>query len=123
MFFKLKKAEEQIVEKRSVPRTGFFQSSYFLPVTDNSDTFECWFKDISQGGVSFQTRTDRLKEGDEIKILYKIGTKLRNDKMSIRSARKVYDNYRYGCAFIDPDEGRSFIINEYCSINRNNTGE
>ncbi len=123
MFFKSKKSEDKIVEKRSVPRTGFYQSSYFLPVNaGESGTFECWFKDISVGGAAFQTRDFQLKEGDEIKILYKIGAKLRNDKMTIRSARRVYDNFQYGCAFIDLDEGRNFIINEYYNTNKSISG-
>lgn len=119
MLFKFKKNNQNKSEKRREPRASFYQSSYFLPVSmsDNVETFECWFNNISEGGLAFETSLDRMKEGDEVKVLYKIGTKYRNDKMKIQFACRKLDNYKYGCAFVDMDENRKMMIEEYLKTN------
>ncbi len=118
MFFNSKKKKETDSEKRKEERAEFFQTSYYLPVRqdEESATFECWFNNISKGGLSFETKREDLKEGDEIKVLYKIGTKFRNDKLRIQFASRFLDRFKCGCAFIDADEERKYMIDEYLSI-------
>lgn len=119
MFFKSRKKKDSDLEKRVDQRASFFQSSYFLPVNQGgaADTFECWFSNISEGGLAFETRAEKLHEGDEIKVLYKLGTQLRNDNLKIQFASRVLDKYRYGCAFMESDENRKLMINQYFKMN------
>ncbi len=123
MFFKFKKKKSTDTdsEKRRETRTDFFQSSYFLPVSngEESATFKCWFNNISEGGLSFETTENNLKEGDEIKILYKLGTKIRNDSLRIQFTSRFLDRYKYGCAFIDSDDLRKDLIDQYLKTNSN----
>jgi len=115
MFFNFKKKNDKGLEKRKEPRVRFYQASYFLPVSqsEESGTFECWFNNISEGGLSFETNLSKMKEGDEVKVLYKIGTKYRNDNLKIQFASRSLDKYKYGCAFVDSDENRKMMIDEY----------
>lgn len=115
MFFKTGKNKVSDHERRRNKRASFFQSSYFLQIntTGGSGTSECWFNNISEGGLAFETRHSILKEGDEIKVLYKLGAQLRNDSLRIQSATKVFDKYRYSCTFINSDENRKLMIEEY----------
>ncbi|HPS58190.1 MAG TPA: PilZ domain-containing protein [Spirochaetota bacterium] len=124
MFFKLKNSKSgstEKTEKRKGPRAGFYQASYFLPANaeGESSTNECWFSNISEGGIAFETKENNLKEGDEIKILYKIGAKLRNDALKVLTSRTRYNKFLYGCAFIDSDENRNVMINEYVKTEAN----
>jgi len=121
MFFKLKKKAVNEPEKRKGPRADFYQSSYFLPLKKEGEsaTYECWFNNIGEGGLSFETEKETLREGDEIQILYKIGLKLRNDTLKVLSARTSFNKYKYGCAFIDSDENRNLMIGEYFKSNEN----
>lgn len=121
MFFKLKKEKVVTAEKRKGPRAGLYQATYFLPAnsTEDANMHECWFSNISEGGLAFETKENNLKEGDEIKILYKIGVKMRNDVLKVLTARKSYNKFLYGCAFIDADENRNVMINEYVKTEEN----
>lgn len=115
MLFKSKKEKAGMTEKRKGPRAGFYQASYFLPAnsTEDAHMHECWFSNIGEGGIAIETKEDMLKEGDEIRILYKIGVKLRNDNLKVLSARTRYNKFMYGCAFVEADEDRNVLINEY----------
>lgn len=115
MFFKPKKEKTENTEKRKGPRAGFYQASYFLPASSNEDSamHECWFSNIGAGGIAIETKENLLQDGDEIRILYKIGSKLRNDTLRVLSARTRYSKFLYGCAFIEADEERNVMINEY----------
>ena len=115
MFFKSKKEKDVTAEKRKGPRAGLYQATYFLPAnsTEDANMHECWFSNISEGGIAFETKEDNLKAGDEIKILYKIGAKMRNDVLKVLTARTRYNKFFYGCAFIYSDENRNVMINEY----------
>ncbi len=115
MFFKSRKEKIVNAEKRRGPRTGLYQASYFLPADSPEDSTmcECWFSNIGEGGIAIETKDNLLKEGDEIKILYRIGAKLRNDIIKVMTSRKRFNQYIYGCAFIEPDTERNAMINEY----------
>ena len=115
MFSKLRQKVQPGTEKRKVSRAAFYQSSYLLHMNNGigSGAVKCWFMNISEGGVSIETGLSEMKQGDEIKVLYKIGPQYRNDSLKIQHASQAHDNYLYGCAFIDDDEWRSSIINGY----------
>lgn len=121
MFFKSKKEKAVATEKRKGPRAGFYQASYFLPAnsTEDAHMHECWFSNIGEGGIAIETKEDALKEGDEIRILYKIGTKMRNDTLKVLTTRTRYSKFLYGCAFIETDEDRNTMINEYFKAEAN----
>lgn len=115
MFFKSKKEKTEDTEKRKDPRAGFYQASYFLPAssTEDSAMHECWFSNISEGGIAIETKENLLQDGDEIRILYKIGSKLRNDTLKVLSSRSRFNRFIYGCAFSESDEERNVMISEY----------
>ena len=125
MFFKLKRSKAENSEKRKGPRAEFYQASYFLPANTKEGEptiYECCFSNIGEGGIAFETNENRLKEGEEVKILYKIGAKLRNDTLKVLTARARYNKFLYGGAFVDSDENRNVMINEYCKKEVNITG-
>lgn len=115
MFFSSRKKVKKESEKRKESRADFNQLSYFIQVTDENESgvFDCRFHDISESGVALETNRKEMKEGDEIRVLYKIGTMLRKDNLKIQNASHNTSKNRYGCAFIDYDETRRSIINEY----------
>ena len=115
MFFSFKKKVKTESEKRKESRADFHQLSYFIQVNDfnESGVFDCRFHDISESGVALETNRREMKEGDEIRVLYKIGTMLRKDNLKIQNASYNTRTSRYGCAFIDHDETRRSIINDY----------
>ena len=98
---------------RAYPRADFFQPSYFMVDSEiNTSTSECWFNNISQGGLAFESEKDGL-ENAVINILYKIGTQMRKDRLAVRFARKLMTRWRYGCQFLDPDPQRNELIGHY----------
>ena len=115
MFFKSKKKEEEKTEKRKNPRTELYQASYYLPSAPEGDsaTHECWFQNISEGGIAFETNENLLKAGDEVKIIYRIGVRVRDDSMKVLSARKSLNRFLFGCEFLSSDESRSEMIRKF----------
>jgi len=105
-----KSAKDEAAEARKFERIEFFQSSFY---TDKEITHECWFNNISLGGLCFDTNSGDLSLEDTIKILYKIGIKIRNDMCVLRYKTKALNNWRYGCEFITPDEQRDEMIRMY----------
>ena len=98
---------------RMYPRVDFFQPSYFIVENEeNSPTNECWFTNISLGGLAFESDRDNLNES-VVNILYKIGPQLRKDRLQIRFTRKLMSKWRYGCQFISPDERRNELISQF----------
>ena len=124
MLFKSKKEITENTEKRKGPRAGFYQATYFLPAGSDTDSamHECWFSNIGEGGIAIETKENLLHDGDEIKILYRIGSRLRNDTMKVLTSRTRYSRFIYGCSFIEADEDRNVLINEYFQSERNITG-
>ncbi|MCU0849304.1 MAG: PilZ domain-containing protein [Spirochaetes bacterium] len=110
--FGFKKDGSKDSNKRQHKRVDFFQSSYYLVMAENRApaSSECWFTNISAGGLSFDTKKTDITEGDEVKVLYKIGTKFRNDRLNVRFIRKSLDSFKCGCEFIEPDTERSDLI-------------
>ena len=109
MFKKKKK------ENRNFARADFYQASYFKVEDEGKDApiNECWFNNISLGGVAIEADKNRLEKDKKIKVLYKIGTIYRNDLLSIRFGRKLMSRFRFGCQFVDEDDARDNLIKKY----------
>jgi len=118
MITKFRKKTVKDKERRLNRRAEFFQSSYFLPLNEDAvaKSIDCWFNNISQGGMAVETVYGDVKNGDELIVLFKIGTQIRKETLKVQNISKVPGKYRYGCAFTDPDEQRKNIIEGY--INR-----
>lgn len=97
-------------EVRKFERIEFFQSSFY---TENDATHECWFNNISLGGLCFDTHNADLDINEIIKILYKVGIKIRNDSCKICYKTRALNNWRYGCEFVEKDEQRDALIKKY----------
>lgn len=102
-------------ENRSYERIDFFQSSYFLVEGEPQEqaTNECWFTNISLGGVAFQAALEPQNADTTIRVLYRLGQHYRNDSMQVRFVRKLMSQWQYGCQFVDDDEARTDQIAEY----------
>lgn len=98
---------------RTSQRADFYQPSYFIVENDASPAAnECWFNNISVGGLAFESERDNLDKA-VINILYKIGPQMRKDKLQVMFSRKLMSKWRYGCQFMQPDEQRNTIIAQY----------
>jgi hypothetical protein len=98
---------------RVFPRAEFYQPSYFIVENeDNRAATECWFNNISLGGLAFESERDNLSDS-MINILYKIGPQLRKDKLQVKFSKKLMTKWRYGCQFVNVDEQRNSIIAGY----------
>ncbi|MBN2160570.1 MAG: PilZ domain-containing protein [Spirochaetes bacterium] len=98
---------------RAYPRADFYQPSYFI--VDSDDTIaanECWFNNISLGGLAFESERSDLNKA-VINVLYKIGPQLRKDRLLVKFSRKLMSRWRYGCQFMSTDEQRNTIIARY----------
>lgn len=101
---------------RVYPRADFFQPSYFVVDSSaDSSTNECWFNNISVGGMAFESEQSDLKNA-VINILYKIGPHMRKDRLTVRFAKKLMTRWRYGCQFTDPDPQRNELIAHYIEL-------
>ncbi|MBN1534707.1 MAG: PilZ domain-containing protein [Spirochaetes bacterium] len=103
-------------EERKHERIDFYQSSFFRTENGTEKTNECWFNNISMGGICFDTENSDLEVGESIKALYKIETKIRHDQCVIRFKSKALNNWRYGCEFTAADQQRSELIKRYIEI-------
>ncbi|HQF10257.1 MAG TPA: PilZ domain-containing protein [Spirochaetota bacterium] len=98
---------------RAFPRADFYQPSYFIVENDeNPAANECWFNNISVGGLAFESERDNL-DSATINILYKIGPQMRKDKLQVMFSRKLMTKWRYGCQFVQNDDQRNSIIAQY----------
>lgn len=105
--------KKQRVENRAYPRVDFFQPSFFMVENDAvPSATDCWFNNISLGGLSLESDRERLDEA-EISVLYRIGRQMRKDRLQVRFSKKLMTKWRYGCQFMLPDEQRSSLIEEY----------
>jgi hypothetical protein len=110
MFFK-KKKDLNVEERRTYKRVDFIQSSYFQ-IDGDSKIHDCWFNNISLCGLSIDVDDCGIKEGDEILVLYKIGTKIMKDRVRIIYITRMLDKLRCGCSFINKDDNRASLINK-----------
>lgn len=98
---------------RAYPRADFYQPSYFIVDSDEAIAAnECWFNNISLGGLAFESERDDLNN-TVINVLYKIGPQLRKDRLQVKFSRKLMARWRYGCQFVSTDEQRNSIIARY----------
>lgn len=98
---------------RKHPRAAFYQPSYFIVENDDSPAAnECWFNNISLGGMAFESERNNLTDS-VINVLYKIGPQMRKDRLQVIFAHKLMTKWRYGCQFLSSDEQRSTIIAHY----------
>lgn len=98
---------------RIYPRADFYQPSYFIVDSNvNMATTECWFNNISLGGIAFESEKAGLEDA-VVNILYKIGPHMRKDRLAVRFAQKLMTKWRYGCQFTDPDPQRNDLIGRY----------
>lgn len=107
-----KKSEKNLVDRQS-ERIEFYQSSYYKVEDGKELTYECWFNNISMGGLCLDTNNEGLKNDDIVRTLYKIGFKIRNDTCKICYKSKALNNWRYGCRFTDSDPQRDELIKQY----------
>ncbi len=114
MFKKKKNKDAAKVNERKHPRYDFFQQAYYRIVEENdTDAEECWVNNISLGGLCIEIGNNILTEGDIIKVVYKVITSFRKDELRVMYIKKVINNWRYGCLFIQADEKRDAIITKY----------
>ncbi len=105
--------KKQRIENRAYPRVDFFQPSFFMVENDAvPSATDCWFNNISLGGLSIESDRERLDEA-EISVLYRIGRQMRKDRLRVKFSKKLMTKWRYGCQFMLPDEQRSSLIEEY----------
>mgnify|MGYP003802969519 CR=1 FL=1 len=108
------------MERRKHRRIEFVQATYCRMMGEQAVAMmhDCWISNISVGGMSVDIKSNVAPQGepDAMMVLYKIGTRIRNDLVSIRSARQVLGNLRYGCAFLEHDEKRLASIENYVSL-------
>jgi hypothetical protein len=98
---------------RKYPRAAFYQPSYFIVENDDSPAAnECWFNNISLGGMAFESERNNLTDS-VINVLYKIGPQMRKDRLQVIFAHKLMTKWRYGCQFLSSDEQRNTIIAHY----------
>lgn len=98
---------------RTYPRAAFYQPSYFIVENDDrSNANECWFNNISVGGMAFESERDNLDDS-VVNVLYKIGPQMRKDKLQVKFSQKLMTRWRYGCQFLSPDDNRNVIISKY----------
>jgi hypothetical protein len=98
---------------REFPRASFYQPSYFIVENDESPAAnECWFNNISLGGLAFESERDNLADS-VINVLYKIGPQMRKDRLQVKFAQKLMTKWRYGCQFVGSDDQRNTIIAHY----------
>ena len=120
MFWKKKNGDTQ-TEKRQFDRIDLIQSSYNFPVSgdEKPETRECWINNISVGGISIDIHPDELRSGNVIVLLYKLGTKIRRDRVTVLHCSRVINNRRCGCVFTEDDNKRSDDILAYIdALNR-----
>lgn len=100
-------------DTRAYPRVDFFQSTYFIVENENQPvTSECWFYDISVGGIGFESEKDNLDKAT-VDVVYKIGSQYRKDRLSIQYTNRLISKWRYGCKFLSQDENRNKLISYY----------
>ncbi len=99
--------------KRKEERIDFIQATYYKIMDGESGIDECFLNNISTGGLSFDTREKQVKIGDELIIMYKIGTHLRRDTLKIKHVYKIFNNWRCGGQFADADSEREQMIRKY----------
>ena len=98
---------------RVYPRVDFFQSSYYLIENEGkTGTNECWFYNISMGGIGFESDKADLINAI-ITIIYKIGSQYRKDRLKIKYSTRLISKWRYGCQFMNADDQRNRLISYY----------
>ena len=124
MIFRRDKKGREPVQRRQFERIDFIQASYFTEADSGSgeNAHDCWFNNISVGGMSFDIREESLREGDVIIVLYKLGTKIMRDRVLVQYARRVLNNWRCGCTFLDSDGKRDDFIIDYIEQNMKGAG-
>jgi|WetSurMetagenome_2_1015567.scaffolds.fasta_scaffold1710579_1 hypothetical protein len=116
LFSNDKKSSSSRTNERKHDRIDFYQSSFFRLENGTEKTNECWFNNISLGGICFDSENSDLEIGEFVKVLYKIETKIRHDQGVVRFKSKALNNWRYGCEFVDQDEQRSELIKKYIEM-------
>lgn len=113
MFFKKKKKSED--ERRRFERIDFIQATFYKFSADEKENkvVECFLNNISMGGISFDTKDEQLKENDNIKLMYKVGTILRRDSLIVKHIARVFNNWRVGCEFCEEEPERDNMIIAY----------
>ncbi len=114
LFKSAKKSKKQ--EERKYERIEFYQSSYYRFNKKDEKTYECWFNNISLGGMCIDTDNGNVKLDEVIKVLYKIETKIRYDECKVRYMTKALNNWRYGCEFVREDPQRDELIKRYIDV-------
>jgi hypothetical protein len=95
------------------PRADFFQKAYFIVEgTSHSVTHECWFFNISLGGMGLESDRTDLKNAI-IDVLYTINTQFRKDRLLIKYSIKGISKWRYGGQFLNDDDARSTLISHF----------
>ena len=115
MFFKLKKNKNQ----RAFPRKNIIHDAYFIIEDESmkSETIKCWCRNLSEGGIAINSEAKLPEDVSSLKILYRIDSEYRNDKLVIKSKNKDSDFHRYGCQFVDSDKKRDIQINNFLEQN------
>jgi hypothetical protein len=108
-----KKNTDKNKEKRKYERIDFVQATYFKLADGESGIDECFLNNISTGGLSFDTKDRQLNIGDDIIIMYKVGTQLRRDNLRIKHVDRVFNNWRCGGKFLEDDFERDDMIRKY----------
>ena len=101
-------------DQRAFARVDIVNDAYFM-IDDESmenETIKCWCRNLSEGGLALNTEADLSDDINSIKILYRINSKYRNDKLIIKSKNKDQNYNRYGCQFADSDQKRDRLISE-----------
>ncbi len=119
MFFNRKKNGGSS-ERRDSPRVELFQQSYcnFLKGSNYSNVYNCWIKDISIGGLSFDVNYNGFTEFDaeHVNVLLKIGTKIWKESLKITYRKKEHFNWRCGCEFVDQNLGKHEEIVKFIAV-------
>lgn len=110
MFFKNSKKEN----KRVSPRINIINDAYcMIDGSEEKDTIKCWCRNLSEGGMAINTEVKIPENANSLKILYRINSKYRNDKVIIKSQGKDQNYNRYGCQFADNDKERDVLISDF----------
>lgn len=108
------------MERRKHERVDFFQATYCKMMGDSAAAVmhDCWIGNISVGGLSIDIKDTAIPctTPETMMVLYKIGTRIRNDLVSVRTLRRTLNSWRYGCAFLERDETRATNIENYVSL-------
>ncbi len=104
---------------RAHPRMDFFQPSYFIIDSDGQQgTNECWFYNISIGGIGIESGKDNLAN-TTITVIYKLGSQYRKDRLQIKYSNRFFSKWRYGCQFLSDDDNRDKLISYFITQKTN----